>query len=50
MEDRYSVLVEFEDQNSAERFYADLNGWRFSTSEVSKLNSSLSADHIRDFC
>jgi len=27
--------VEFEDQSSAEWFYADLNGWRFSTSEVS---------------
>ncbi|ONM12972.1 zinc finger (ubiquitin-hydrolase) domain-containing protein [Zea mays] len=33
VEDRYSVLVEFEDQSSAEWFYADLNGWRFSTSE-----------------
>ncbi|ONM12969.1 zinc finger (ubiquitin-hydrolase) domain-containing protein [Zea mays] len=37
VEDRYSVLVEFEDQSSAEWFYADLNGWRFSTSEVSYL-------------
>lgn len=34
MEDRYSVLVEFEDQKSADGFYLDLNGWRFSSSEV----------------
>ncbi|XP_020110517.1 BRCA1-associated protein isoform X2 [Ananas comosus] len=33
MEDRYSVLVEFEDQKSADGFYLDLNGWRFSSSE-----------------
>ncbi|PAN40425.1 hypothetical protein GQ55_7G307200 [Panicum hallii var. hallii] len=33
VEDRYSVLVEFEDQKSAEGFYLDLNGWRFSSSE-----------------
>ncbi|KAF0890740.1 hypothetical protein E2562_004234 [Oryza meyeriana var. granulata] len=34
VEDRYSVLVEFEDQKSADGFYLDLNGWRFSSSEV----------------
>ncbi|CAL5025106.1 unnamed protein product [Urochloa decumbens] len=33
VEDRYSVLVEFEDQKSADGFYLDLNGWRFSSSE-----------------
>nr|CAB3485966.1 unnamed protein product [Digitaria exilis] len=33
LEDRYSVLVEFEDQKSADGFYLDLNGWRFSSSE-----------------
>ncbi|KAK3143548.1 hypothetical protein QOZ80_4AG0301680 [Eleusine coracana subsp. coracana] len=33
VEDRYSVLVEFEDQKSADRFYLDVNGWRFSSSE-----------------
>ncbi|KAF7004374.1 hypothetical protein CFC21_019605 [Triticum aestivum] len=33
VEDRY-VLVEFEDQKSADGFYLDLNGWRFSSSEV----------------
>jgi len=27
------VLVEFEDQKSADGFYLDLNGWRFSSSE-----------------
>jgi len=34
VEDRYGVLVEFEDQKSADGFYLDLNGWRFSSSEV----------------
>ncbi|KAG8043684.1 hypothetical protein GUJ93_ZPchr0458g22357 [Zizania palustris] len=34
VEDRYSVLVEFDDQKSADGFYLDLNGWRFSSSEV----------------
>ena len=34
VEDRYSVIVEFEDQKSADGFYLDLNGWRFSSSEV----------------
>ncbi|XP_072980779.1 BRAP2 RING ZnF UBP domain-containing protein 1 [Typha angustifolia] len=33
MEDRYSVLVEFDNQKSADGFYLDLNGWRFSSSE-----------------
>ncbi|CAL5070391.1 unnamed protein product [Urochloa decumbens] len=33
VEDRYSALVEFEDQKSADMFYLDLNGWRFSSSE-----------------
>ncbi|XP_062185453.1 BRAP2 RING ZnF UBP domain-containing protein 1-like isoform X1 [Phragmites australis] len=33
VEDRYSVLVEFEDQKSADGFYLDLNGWRFSSLE-----------------
>ncbi|TVU16364.1 hypothetical protein EJB05_39923 [Eragrostis curvula] len=33
VEDRYSVLVDFEDQKSADRFYLDVNGWRFSSSE-----------------
>ena len=37
VEDRYSVLVEFEDQKSADGFYLDLNGWRFSSSEVVRL-------------
>ncbi|CAL9038635.1 unnamed protein product [Musa acuminata subsp. burmannicoides] len=31
IEDRYSVLVEFDDQKSADGFYLDVNGWRFST-------------------
>ncbi|WOL00493.1 BRCA1-associated protein isoform X1 [Canna indica] len=31
IEDRYSVLVEFSDQKSADEFYLDANGWRFST-------------------
>ena len=38
VEDRYSVLVEFEDQKSADGFYLDLNGWRFSSSEVVRLS------------
>jgi hypothetical protein len=37
VEDRYSVLVEFEDQKSADGFYLDLNGWRFSSSEVTNI-------------
>ncbi|GJN26231.1 hypothetical protein PR202_gb14147 [Eleusine coracana subsp. coracana] len=37
VEDRYSVLLEFEDQKSTDRFYLDVNGWRFSSSEVAKI-------------
>ncbi|KAK8950551.1 hypothetical protein KSP40_PGU012439 [Platanthera guangdongensis] len=33
IEDRYSVLVQLKDQKSADAFYFNLNGWRF-TSEV----------------
>ncbi|KAL0919954.1 hypothetical protein M5K25_009045 [Dendrobium thyrsiflorum] len=34
MEDRYSVLVNFDDQKRADAFYLNLNGWRFSSVEV----------------
>jgi len=34
MEDRYSVLVKFDDQKSADTFYLELNGWRFPSAEV----------------
>lgn len=34
MEDRYSVLIEFDDQMAADRFYLELNGWRFPSSDV----------------
>lgn len=44
MEDRYSVLVEFEDQKSADRFYLDVNGWRFSSSEVAEIFKWASAN------
>lgn len=53
VEDRYSVLVEFEDQKSADGFYLDLNGWRFSSSEVDKIVNWISvlfADHMSDPC
>ncbi|XP_020589072.1 BRCA1-associated protein isoform X2 [Phalaenopsis equestris] len=33
MEDRYSVLIKLDDQKSADAFYLNLNGWRFSTAE-----------------
>ncbi|KAI0513389.1 hypothetical protein KFK09_009408 [Dendrobium nobile] len=33
MEDRYSVLVNFDDQKSADAFYLNLNGWKFSSIE-----------------
>ncbi|KAG1363179.1 hypothetical protein COCNU_11G000060 [Cocos nucifera] len=33
MEDRYSVLVGFDDQKKADGFYLDLNGWRFTSAE-----------------
>lgn len=33
MEDRYSVLVKFEDQKGADTFYRELNGWRFLSAE-----------------
>ncbi|KAG0480042.1 hypothetical protein HPP92_010900 [Vanilla planifolia] len=33
LEDRFSVLVKFDDQKSADAFYLNLNGWRFSSSE-----------------
>jgi len=53
VEDRYSVLVEFEDQKSADGFYLDLNGWRFSSSEVANIVNWISvlfADHVQDRC
>ncbi|TVU16365.1 hypothetical protein EJB05_39924, partial [Eragrostis curvula] len=31
VKERYSVLLEFEDQKSADGFYLDVNGWRFSS-------------------
>lgn len=34
MEDRYSVLVKFDDQKSADTFYHELTGWRFLSAEV----------------
>lgn len=34
MEDRYSVLIEFDDQMAADQFYLELNGWRFPSSDV----------------
>ncbi|KAG9450628.1 hypothetical protein H6P81_010593 [Aristolochia fimbriata] len=34
VDDRYSVLVNFDSQDSANCFYADINGRRFSSSEV----------------
>ncbi|KAJ4745684.1 zinc finger (ubiquitin-hydrolase) domain-containing protein [Rhynchospora pubera] len=34
MEDRYSVLLDFDDQIAADRFYLELNGWRFPSSDV----------------
>ncbi|KAJ3677227.1 hypothetical protein LUZ60_002951 [Juncus effusus] len=36
-EDRYSVLVEFEDQITADRFYLELNGWKFPSSDVGEV-------------
>ncbi|XP_038971868.1 BRAP2 RING ZnF UBP domain-containing protein 1 isoform X2 [Phoenix dactylifera] len=33
LEDRYSVLVGFDDQKKADGFYLDLNGWRFTSAE-----------------
>ncbi|PKU87167.1 BRCA1-associated protein-like isoform X1 [Dendrobium catenatum] len=33
MEDRYSVLINFDDQKSADAFYLNLNGWKFSSVE-----------------
>ncbi|XP_078150585.1 uncharacterized protein LOC144545884 [Carex rostrata] len=37
MEDRYSVLIEFDDQMAADRFYLELNGWRFPSSDVGEV-------------
>lgn len=34
MEDRYSVLIRFVDQFTADAFYSNLNGKRFSPGEV----------------
>lgn len=34
VEDLYSVVVRFDEQESADRFYCDLNGWRLSDTEV----------------
>lgn len=28
------MLVDFDDQNKADGFYLDLNGWRFTSAEV----------------
>ncbi|KAJ0986497.1 hypothetical protein J5N97_004853 [Dioscorea zingiberensis] len=33
VEDQYSVVVRFDEQESADRFYCDLNGWHLSDSE-----------------
>ncbi|KAJ6796048.1 BRCA1-associated protein-like [Iris pallida] len=33
LEDRYSVLVKFDDQENADAYYLNLNGWRFSSAE-----------------
>ncbi|ONK60228.1 uncharacterized protein A4U43_C08F15760 [Asparagus officinalis] len=33
MEDRYSVLVKFDEQKSADTFYLELNGWRYPSAE-----------------
>ncbi|KAK8926220.1 hypothetical protein KSP39_PZI018202 [Platanthera zijinensis] len=33
VEDRYSVLVQLKDQKSADAFYFNLNGWRFTSAE-----------------
>ncbi|KAH7659851.1 BRCA1-associated protein [Dioscorea alata] len=33
VEDLYSVVVRFDEQESADRFYCDLNGWRLSDTE-----------------
>ncbi|XP_042458446.1 BRAP2 RING ZnF UBP domain-containing protein 1-like [Zingiber officinale] len=50
-EDRYSVLVKFDDQNSTDQFYLDANGWRFSAEgEVCHLlfiNSVEFTDHMK---
>ncbi|XP_078150564.1 zinc finger (ubiquitin-hydrolase) domain-containing protein [Carex rostrata] len=37
MEDRYSVLIEFDDQMATDRFYLELNGWRFPSSDVGEV-------------
>lgn len=38
MEDRYSVLIKLVDQLTADEFYSNLNGKRFSPAEVSFLH------------
>jgi hypothetical protein len=38
MEDRYSVLIRFDEQNSTDAFYTHYNGRRFSSLEVFLFN------------
>lgn len=38
MDDLYSVVVRFDEQDSADRFYCDLNGWRLSDTEPEVCN------------
>jgi hypothetical protein len=44
--DRYSVLVEFEDQKSTNRFYIDVNGCWLSYSKVAKILKWVSTNFI----
>lgn len=47
MEDRYSVLIEFHDQVTADGFYTNFNGKKFSPGEViSYLQSSFMCLHF----
>lgn len=41
MEDRYSILIRFRSQDSADNFYKHLNGRRYSSLEVERLHSFL---------
>uniref|UniRef100_A0A1D1ZKV5 BRCA1-associated protein n=1 Tax=Anthurium amnicola TaxID=1678845 RepID=A0A1D1ZKV5_9ARAE len=34
VEERYSMLIQFDEQNAADSFYLELNGWRFPSEEA----------------